>query len=123
MINPPKLEICFEGYNTDQTDFYIGQLIERINILESANDAAKERLSYLETENKQLRGELLSLIRQHRSDETDTDEKSGSESEKRFDCADDIFNESKNEVNSAIREGLASLKAELSSVKEFIKNN
>lgn len=123
-MNPPKLEICFEGYNTDQTDFYIGQLIERINRLESAYDTSKERIASLEAENKQLRNELLLFIKQTRvssaQEETETAaetavEESGS--------ADTTVNESKSEVNNAIRESLRALQLELASVKEFIKNN
>ena len=123
MMNPPKLEICFEGYNTDQTDFYIGQLIEKINILESSNESANERLSFLEAENKQLRSELLTLIKQCRNAEFAESDQIEVVNEMESDCVDAAFNESKNEVNSAIKENLATLRAELCMVKDFIKNN
>lgn len=116
-MNPPKLEICFEGYNTDQTDFYIGQLIEKISSLSSENESARERIAYLESENKQLRNELLMFVKQFRSSEVSETENTDSVKE-----SDKVFNESKTEVNSAIRESLKSLQVELNSVKEFIRN-
>ena len=122
-MNPPKLEICFEGYNTDQTDFYIGQLIERINRLESAYDMSKERIASLEAENKQLRSELLLFIRQTRAVSVQ-EESAADETEIQVtESTDATVNESKNEVNTAIRESLKALQLELASVKEFIKNN
>ena len=123
-MNPPKLEICFEGYNTDQTDFYIGQLIERINRLESAYDMSKERIASLEAENKQLRSELLLFIRQTRTVADNDASESDTEAEIQVtESTDATVNESKNEVNTAIRESLKALQLELASVKEFIKNN
>ena len=122
-MNPPKLEICFEGYNTDQTDFYIGQLIERINRLESAYDMSKERIASLEAENKQLRSELLLFIRQTRAVSVQ-EESAADETEIQVtESTDATVNESKNEVNTAIRESLKALQLELASLKEFIKNN
>lgn len=122
-MNPPKLEICFEGYNTDQTDFYIGQLIERINRLESAYDMSKERIASLEAENKQLRSELLLFIKQTRAVSVQ-EESAADETEIQVtESTDATVNESKNEVNTAIRESLKALQLELASVKEFIKNN
>lgn len=122
-MNPPKLEICFEGYNTDQTDFYIGQLIERINRLESAYDMSKERIASLEAENKQLRSELLLFIKQTRAVSVQ-EESAADETEIQVtESTDATVNESKNEVNIAIRESLKALQLELASVKEFIKNN
>lgn len=115
-MNPPKLEICFEGYNTDQTDFYIGQLIEKINALENINKSAESRIESLESENRQLRNELLILVKQIRNGEASVDETENTVSET-------AFEESKKEVNSAIRESLNSLRLELNTVKEFIKNN
>ena len=123
-MNPPKLEICFEGYNTDQTDFYIGQLIERINRLESAYDMSKERIASLEAENKQLRSELLLFIRQTRTVADKDASESDTEAEIQVtESTDATVNESKNEVNTAIRESLKALQLELASLKEFIKNN
>lgn len=122
-MNPPKLEICFEGYNTDQTDFYIGQLIERINRLESAYDMSKERIASLEAENKQLRSELLLFIKQTRAVSVQ-EESAADETEIQVtESTDATVNESKNEVNTAIRESLKALQLELASLKEFIKNN
>ncbi len=123
-MNPPKLEICFEGYNTDQTDFYIGQLIERINRLESAYDTSKERIASLEAENKQLRNELLLFIKQTRVSSAQEETENAAETAvEENGSADTTVNESKSEVNNAIRESLRALQLELASVKEFIKNN
>lgn len=119
-MNPPKLEICFEGYNTDQTDFYIGQLIEKINGLSSENESAREKIASLEAENKQLRNELLLFVKQVRG--FNSAEKDNAEI-KNLNGNEKAFRESKSEVNSAIRESLKSLQLELNSVKDFIKNN
>ncbi len=119
-MNPPNLEICFEGYNTDQTDFYIGQLIEKINALESTNKISENRIEFLETENRQLRNELLMLVKQLRNNNCSAD---GNPDEFDIKASDEAFKESKNEVNSAIKESLDSIRIELNSVKDFIRNN
>ena len=53
-MKPPKIDVCIEGYDTDQTDFYISNLIEQ-------HDSDAKRLAELQKENERLRGEFVSL--------------------------------------------------------------
>lgn len=50
-MKPPKIDICIEGYDTNQTDFYIGNLIEQ-------HEADTKRISELQKENERLHREL-----------------------------------------------------------------
>lgn len=50
-MKPPKIDICIEGYDTNQTDFYISNLIEQ-------HDADAKRVTELQKENERLRSEL-----------------------------------------------------------------
>lgn len=60
-MNPPKIDICIEGYNTDQTDFYISHLIDKYNTCEQNYKNALNKISELEAENQRLRSDYLSL--------------------------------------------------------------
>ena len=60
-MKPPKIDICIEGYNTDQTDFYISYLIEKYNTCEQNYKNALNKISELEAENQRLRSDYLSL--------------------------------------------------------------
>ena len=60
-MNPPKIDICIEGYNTDQTDFYISYLIEKYNTCEQNYKNALNKISELEAENQRLRSDYLAL--------------------------------------------------------------
>ncbi len=60
-MNPPKIDICIEGYNTDQTDFYISYLIDKYNTCEQSYKNALNKISELEAENQRLRSDYLSL--------------------------------------------------------------
>ncbi len=40
-MKPPKIDVCIEGYDTDQTDFYINNLIEQ-------HDSDTKRLAQLQ---------------------------------------------------------------------------
>ena len=60
MMKPPKIDVCIEGYDTDQTDFYINNLIEQ-------HDSDTKRLAQLQKENAELRadfGSLMSVMKQ-----------------------------------------------------------
>lgn len=60
-MNPPKFDICIEGYNTEQTDFYISYLIDKYNSCEQNYKNALNKISELETENEKLRSDFLAL--------------------------------------------------------------
>ena len=54
-MKPPKIDVCIEGYDTDQTDFYINNLIEQ-------HDSDTKRLAQLQKENAELRADFDSLM-------------------------------------------------------------
>ena len=59
-MKPPKIDVCIEGYDPDQTDFYINNLIEQ-------HDSDTKRLAQLQKENAELRadfGSLMSVMKQ-----------------------------------------------------------
>ncbi len=60
-MNPPKIDICIEGYNVDQTDFYISYLIDKYNSCEQNYKNALNKISELEAENQKLRSDYLEL--------------------------------------------------------------
>ncbi len=49
---PPKIEICIEGYNIEQTDFYISHLIDKYNSLNELYQKSCEHIVFLEKECK-----------------------------------------------------------------------
>lgn len=57
-MNPPKLDVCIEGYNIEQTDYYIGSLIEKNSILSSVNQKNEAEIKRLQEENKLLKDNL-----------------------------------------------------------------
>ncbi len=63
-MNPPKIDICIEGYNIEQTDLYIGLLLEKYNQINSQYIKSTETLKLLEEENQTLKNEMLSTIKQ-----------------------------------------------------------
>lgn len=60
-VNPPKIEVCVEGYNIEQTDFYISQLIDKYNICNELYAKSLEKISLLEIENEKLRNNIVDL--------------------------------------------------------------
>ena len=54
-MKPPKIDVCIEGYDTNQTDFYINNLIEQ-------HDSDAKRLAQLQKENAELRADFDSLM-------------------------------------------------------------
>ncbi len=49
---PPKIDICIEGYNIDQTDFYISHMIDKYNSLNELYKKSCEHIVFLEKECK-----------------------------------------------------------------------
>lgn len=64
ILLPPNFEICIEGYNTEQVDFYISQLIEKINSSAALYEKSLIQIKRLEEENNNLRKDFLSLVSQ-----------------------------------------------------------
>ena len=49
---PPKIEICIEGYNIEQTDFYIAHIIDKYNSFNELYQKSCEHIVFLEKECK-----------------------------------------------------------------------
>ncbi len=49
---PPKIDICIEGYNIEQTDFYITHIIDKYNSLNELYQKSCEHIVFLEKECK-----------------------------------------------------------------------
>lgn len=62
-MNPPKLDVCIEGYNIEQTDFYISCLLEKCVNLSSAYEKSEMQIKKLEEENKKLKDDLFFLFK------------------------------------------------------------
>lgn len=50
---PPKIEICIEGYNIEQTDFYIAHILDKYNSLNELYKKSCEHIVFLEKECKE----------------------------------------------------------------------
>ena len=57
---PPKIEICIEGYNIEQTDFYIAHILDKYNSLNELYKKSCEHIVFLEKECKEGFGKALS---------------------------------------------------------------
>lgn len=57
---PPKIEICIEGYNIEQTDFYIAHIIDKYNSLNELYQKSCEHIVFLEKECKKGFADSLS---------------------------------------------------------------
>lgn len=49
---PPKIDICIEGYNIEQTDFYIAHIVDKYNSLNELYQKSCEHIVFLEKECK-----------------------------------------------------------------------
>ena len=49
---PPNIEICIEGYNIEQTDFYLAHIIDKYNSLNELYKKSCEHIVFLEIECK-----------------------------------------------------------------------
>ncbi len=72
-MNSPKIEICIEGYDIEQTDFYISLLIEKNEQLNKLYEDAKEQIELLTQTNERLHKDFLSLTKQFSETVSSTD--------------------------------------------------
>lgn len=63
-MNSPKIEICIEGYDIEQTDFYISLLIEKNEQITKLYEEAKEQIALLTSTNEKLHRDFLTLTKQ-----------------------------------------------------------
>ncbi len=142
ILLPPNFEICIEGYNIEQVDFYISQLIEKINSSTALYEKSLIQIKRFEEENNNLRKDFLTLVSQinNFSDiqkKVDTLSASLADIKVALNCggsseseaetceiseSDDVECESKATVESNfVVAGVEDLQQELSSLKEFLK--
>ena len=58
----PKIEVCIEGYNIEQTDFYIAHILDKYNSLNELYKKSCEHIVFLEKECKDGFGKALSDV-------------------------------------------------------------
>lgn len=58
----PKIEVCIEGYNIEQTDFYIAHILDKYNSLNELYKKSCEHIVFLEKECKDGFGKALSEV-------------------------------------------------------------
>lgn len=58
----PKIEVCIEGYNIEQTDFYIAHFLDKYNSLNELYKKSCEHIVFLEKECKDGFGKALSDV-------------------------------------------------------------
>lgn len=69
----PKIEICIEGYDIEQTDFYLSMLIEKNENLTKLYDEAKTQIALLNQNNEKLHKDFLTLTKQFSDAVSSTD--------------------------------------------------
>ncbi len=82
----PKIEICIEGYNIEQTDFYIAHLLDKYNSLNELYKKSCEHIVFLEKECKDGFGKAICDI----MSKLDSVETRISDIEKKISCSDEI---------------------------------
>ena len=72
-MNLPKIEICIEGYDIEQTDFYLSMLIEKNENLSQLYEETQRRISVLSEANEKLHKDFLNLTKQFSETVSSTD--------------------------------------------------
>ncbi len=72
-MNLPKIEICIEGYDVEQTDFYLSMLIEKNENLSQLYEESKSEISLLKETNEKLHKDFLTLTKQFCDSVSSTD--------------------------------------------------
>lgn len=72
---PPKIDICIEGYDIEQTDFYIAHIIDKYNSLNELYQKSCEHIVFLEKECKNGFTAALSETEKRITDKLDSFER------------------------------------------------
>lgn len=142
-MTSPKIEICIEGYDIEQTDFYISLLIEKNEQLNKLYEESKEQIGLLTETNEKLHKDFLALTKQFSETVSSTDsivleklravekkldilcKKANKECliPKISDCAD-ISEESTNaNTDEVVNQNISDLKNELQNLRKFFSEN
>lgn len=129
---PPKIEICIEGYNIEQTDFYIAHIIDKYNSLNELYQKSCEHIVFLEKECKNGFAASLSESEKRIIDKLDSFEQRLVALESAL-CISENMNESKDEVSiissvipaeinkSRIEAEISDFHSELEGIKQLFK--
>lgn len=138
-MNSPKIEICIEGYDIEQTDFYISLLIEKNEQITKLYEEAKEQIALLTSTNEKLHRDFLTLTKQFSETVSSSDsilmEKLRSVEKKidllssSLDCSHSVSNiyetldisseTAKDKTNETVNKNISDLKNELNELKKL----
>lgn len=140
-MNLPKIEICIEGYDIEQTDFYLSMLIEKNENLSQLYEEAQARISMLSEANEKLHKDFLNLTKQFSETVSSTDNliyEKLSSVEKKTDMLisainskkymedilkhNDISNQTANDIkNEAVNKNINDLRDDLAELKSLFE--
>lgn len=124
---PPKIDICIEGYNIEQTDFYIAHILDKYNSLNELYQKSCEHIVFLEKECKIGFNTALSEVEKRIVDKLESFDKRISEIENKIELYDEtIENDSADsdlyKVNDdRIKAELSDFHSELEDIKSLFK--
>ncbi len=130
----PKIEICIEGYDIEQTDFYLSMLIEKNNNLMQLYEEAKAQIALLNQNNEMLHKDFINLTKQFSDSISSTDNliyEKLSNVERKVDLLVssinksesamnhyDILNKNTNDIkNESVNKNISDLRVELAELK------
>ncbi len=125
---PPKIEVCIEGYNIDQTDFYISHIIDKYNSLNELYKKSCEHIVFLEKECKEGFAASLSEVENRINNKLSAVEKRLSDIENKIgmNChSNDNISESQEKIDESFdkeerfKADLSSFHSELEDIKSL----
>ena len=123
---PPKIDICIEGYNIEQTDFYIANIIDKYNSLNELYQKSCEHIVFLEKECKNGFNAAISESEKRIIDKLDSFETRLKKVENEVGCSSEpeVVFESSYETeadNEKIRAVLSDFHSDLEDIKSLLK--
>lgn len=126
-----SLEICSQGYNVEQTDYYIANLESRLSFAENAYFDAVKRIKVLEKQNdeliKALNVNLASIAEKLGIDLIADTEKTEENAVEQLIAIDEItpenVHEAVEEVIDEQNDQFKNLKSQIDELKSFFENN
>lgn len=109
----PKIEICIEGYNIEQTDFYISHLVDKYNTLNELYKKSCEHIVFLEKECKDGFYSSLAETEKRIMDKIDS-------IEKRISDIEEIKHDEASVNNQEFIEDLSAFHSELEDIKSLL---
>lgn len=142
-MNSPKIEICIEGYDIEQTDFYISLLIEKNEQLNKLYEEAKEQIALLTEANEKLHRDFLTLTKQFSETVSSTDSivleklravekkidmisvsaSNASAVSKIYETLDNSANNANDRTEESVNKNISDLKNELQDLRKLFNEN